>query len=413
MAAENIDGIYKHYEGTDMQCSGVQLQRELTWATDVGTAGQLRYVDCSGIVHYISGEGSSGYFFPTDDLSRGSGVYYSGPSGINDFIKFGNYSYIQADSNGSLVISSDSGNPTIIKHNTNDVIVSGASDVFLIGNSTVNISGNGVSILAGDDINISGNNVIIKSDASFTTTAVNATMKSLSRNGTLVAISGFDVNMFCDCGTIYIKNTVGGIYASGNGGAYIRGFYGAELSSADSDVNVLADCGDVNIVTDYYNSKVNIDSAGTVGISGYGGVEIRADSGYVTVSGSNGVRCDSDIYSIDFTNYTTSANISGWASYTVSGVYYKKLGSTVDVWFHIDGTSNSTSSFISVPYSNKVGVQLYEPIIAVDSGNYTATTSYAYMNVNSSVIEFNKTSGGDWAASAQKSVRGHIRYETN
>lgn len=58
-----FSGIYKYYEGTDAQCSGVQLRREGTWATDVGSNGAIRYLDCSGNVHYIyPGVDQSGYW---------------------------------------------------------------------------------------------------------------------------------------------------------------------------------------------------------------------------------------------------------------------------------------------------------------------------------------------------------------
>lgn len=48
----NYSGIYKHYEGTDAQCSGVQVPRELTWTTDL-YSGCGRYLDCSGNGHYL------------------------------------------------------------------------------------------------------------------------------------------------------------------------------------------------------------------------------------------------------------------------------------------------------------------------------------------------------------------------
>jgi hypothetical protein len=109
----NINGIYKQYEGTDAQCSGVQLNRETTWATDIGSSGTLRYVDCSGNVHYIyPGEPAiqtEQYFYAESDLSKGSGVYYSGPSGINDYIRLGSGNYVQAVQSNGLNISGTDG----------------------------------------------------------------------------------------------------------------------------------------------------------------------------------------------------------------------------------------------------------------------------------------------------------------
>lgn len=82
-------GVYLHYEGTNVQCDDVHQFREITWVTDVGPDGALRYKDSSGGIHYIgSGLGASEVFWEED----GNGIIYSpetyggakiGPSGDN------------------------------------------------------------------------------------------------------------------------------------------------------------------------------------------------------------------------------------------------------------------------------------------------------------------------------------------
>lgn len=47
------NAIYKHYEGTEAQCSGTQVMRELTYSTDMNA---LRYLTCeTGIIHSLMG----------------------------------------------------------------------------------------------------------------------------------------------------------------------------------------------------------------------------------------------------------------------------------------------------------------------------------------------------------------------
>ena len=171
-----IKGIYKHYEGLDSQCSGIQLERELTWATNVGPTGCLRYLDCSGNHHYIYPDGQ--YFYPTTDYYRGNGVYYSGPSGVNDFIKFGPYGFIRYNGGtGQFEITADSGNPLLIKHDSNAVIISGSNSVTLTAYGGV------------------GGRVIVNDNA----------------------------QILCDCGTINMTNTAGSVNISGFGGIYLHG----------------------------------------------------------------------------------------------------------------------------------------------------------------------------------------------
>lgn len=73
----NYSGIYKHYEGTDANCSGTQQLRELTWATDIGSSGAARYLDCNGDVHYLypGPDTNTGENNTASNLGSGSGLY--------------------------------------------------------------------------------------------------------------------------------------------------------------------------------------------------------------------------------------------------------------------------------------------------------------------------------------------------
>lgn len=90
-----ISGIFLILEGSDSAVSTLQNNREITWARDKNA---FRYVDCSGVVHYIgeglppSGstnylvyKGASGLEVDPNHY-RGDGLIYVGKTGSSDFI---------------------------------------------------------------------------------------------------------------------------------------------------------------------------------------------------------------------------------------------------------------------------------------------------------------------------------------
>ena len=48
-----ISGIYLALEGTDVQVTTTQYNREIAWVKDVGESGCFKYLDCSGVAHYV------------------------------------------------------------------------------------------------------------------------------------------------------------------------------------------------------------------------------------------------------------------------------------------------------------------------------------------------------------------------
>lgn len=89
----DYSGVYLNYEGTDSECNAVQLQRELTWATDIGESGAIRYKDCNGDVHYM-GPGI-GQFFTNEvyDTSgqwiTSTGIFYNTETDYFKHIRLG------------------------------------------------------------------------------------------------------------------------------------------------------------------------------------------------------------------------------------------------------------------------------------------------------------------------------------
>jgi len=79
----NYSGVYRCYEGTDAECSGVQLEREATWATDIGRSGSLRYLDNSGEHHYIGTYVDDLYNVNITSPISGEALTYDGSNWIN------------------------------------------------------------------------------------------------------------------------------------------------------------------------------------------------------------------------------------------------------------------------------------------------------------------------------------------
>ncbi len=139
MALTYTSGIYLHLEGLDSEVTSVQMKRELTWAFDLEA---LRYLDCSGVPHYIYssdldisgilahveyiniyGTGLWGYTdYPAYiEPLRSKGVYVSGvqwigpgldPSKILPMNFYGDTS--------SLYMANVDGEPAVIESHSND-----------------------------------------------------------------------------------------------------------------------------------------------------------------------------------------------------------------------------------------------------------------------------------------------------
>ena len=187
----SINAIYEHYEGTNLQCSGVQLNRELVFVKDYGRSGALRYLDCSGVHHFF--QPGSEYFVPIDvyDYDRnGTGVQYIGPGGVNDYIKLGNFSYLNEaytpETGTVLDLTCDSGSIWLVSRG-GTTVVSGRYGVDILatyGGSihqhsssdiTLETDSGDITLTAGNsrDINLTASTVTIQASSNINALRLN------------------------------------------------------------------------------------------------------------------------------------------------------------------------------------------------------------------------------------------------
>jgi hypothetical protein len=147
----------------------------------------------------------------------------------------------------------------------------------------------------------------------------------------------------------------------------------------------------------------------TLPFSTTSGVTVGAD---LTVNGKAVVT--GDIYTVVWTDYSATSTITGWSSFTTKKILYKKVGKLVVVHFHLEGTSNSASSSLTLPYQVVSNMRSTAPgvILAIDNGTQV-TTAFAYYNSGGSQIDLAKSiASSSWTSSGTKLCAGHIVYET-
>ncbi len=153
----------------------------------------------------------------------------------------------------------------------------------------------------------------------------------------------------------------------------------------------------------YFNSTIAFNFNQNISISG----ELNATSinvGNINVTG--------DIYTDKWQDYSGTSTITGWSSYTTKLIYYKKIGDIVYVQYNIDGASNSTSTWFSLPYtqSNIVGLSMNSQVRAMDNAAWV-TAGIVTMAPNSANVEFWTNSGAaGWVSSGQKVIIGQFWY---
>ena len=126
-----------------------------------------------------------------------------------------------------------------------------------------------------------------------------------------------------------------------------------------------------------------------------------------------------DVYSVAWTDYYASSTIVGWSSLTAGrrGIYTKRLGDTVWVWFHLEGTSNATTISFTLPYAS-AAVQTAGDFGGLLRQTYDNTTAIAAqgkasLDFSSSTVNVWKESHlnyGTWTASGSKIITGDFWY---
>ena len=110
-------------------------------------------------------------------------------------------------------------------------------------------------------------------------------------------------------------------------------------------------------------------------------------------------------------DYSATSTIVGWSSYTTKEIYTKKIGKTVFVAFNIQGTSDSTATTFTLPYTNTAGISVYNTYMGQDTGGGYAPYSL-YLAATGSTVVFNVAGlSATWTASGAKGIVGQFFYE--
>ena len=118
-----------------------------------------------------------------------------------------------------------------------------------------------------------------------------------------------------------------------------------------------------------------------------------------------------DIYTDDYTDYSSTSTVVGWSSFSLKKIFYKKIGKLVWVWFTLQGTSNSTSVTFTLPYTSANTVETHTFGYNSDNGG-ASTTGLIYLNKNSATVNvYANASAGAWTNSGTKQANGILFYQ--
>lgn len=104
-----------------------------------------------------------------------------------------------------------------------------------------------------------------------------------------------------------------------------------------------------------------------------------------------------------WTDYT--ATLSGWSVTTTKETRYTVINNTVMVWVHIDGTSNSTSASISLPFPAKQSI--IQLVRTWDGSNECIGKATVTINTSTLSVTHGSATGSffnNWSASGQKQI---------
>jgi hypothetical protein len=108
---------------------------------------------------------------------------------------------------------------------------------------------------------------------------------------------------------------------------------------------------------------------------------------------------------IDWTVEAKKEDPVGWSSYSSFRYLYKKIGSVVLISVIINGTSNSTSTTIPVPFQSvEVSFAPCHIIHALNNGLQRTTANITIPNSSYVATVNENINGGSWIASGNKAV---------
>jgi hypothetical protein len=137
------------------------------------------------------------------------------------------------------------------------------------------------------------------------------------------------------------------------------------------------------------------------------------------VSVGNDLTVTGDVYTTAYTDYYASSTIVGWSSLTAGRRYImtKRIGNTVFVWFHLEGTSDGTRCSFTLPITSTsvaYGHIFFAPLsYTYNNGAAVAIqgVSGLYPNATTVTCDLSPTVGDGWTASGTKIIAGQFCYE--
>jgi hypothetical protein len=109
-------------------------------------------------------------------------------------------------------------------------------------------------------------------------------------------------------------------------------------------------------------------------------------------------------------DYSSLATIVGWSSYTTKVLSYTRVGKLVMVQIRLEGTSNSATTTVTLPFPVATGLDQFGLIYAVDNGG---TPVAGKLQVTGSILYLSPALNAaytGWTASGAKTVRGQFFY---
>lgn len=114
-----------------------------------------------------------------------------------------------------------------------------------------------------------------------------------------------------------------------------------------------------------------------------------------------------------------SSGVTGWGSTTSSNIWWKQIGKTVFMTGDIAGTSNSSTTSITLPVAPSTHCKYYEGQIGlvIDNGSVGGPGRWSIDNQATSpspatVVGFFTNQGGsNWTATGTKQLRFSMFYE--
>ena len=114
--------------------------------------------------------------------------------------------------------------------------------------------------------------------------------------------------------------------------------------------------------------------------------------------------------------YGATSTIVGWSGFTINIIRYMLVGKIVFVEYYITGTSNSTTTSFTLPFSSATQVSMIWSNNNQTRNNATNYMGYSNVLSNSSTATFGyyptgSTVTATWTASGTKSINGLLTYE--